>query len=596
MEQIEKIIPTLVSTACVPVCVNPNAGLPVTVGGKTIYDVKPREFGEYAARFVKAGAAVVGGCCGTEPEHIKCVSQAVRGTKPQLPRGRRRTAVSSYAKTVELSGAPKIIGERINPTGKPMMKKALLDGDYEYILREGIKQTECGADILDVNVGLPGIDEASAMERAVTGLQGVTDAPLQIDTSDIAAMERALRLYNGRPLINSVNGKKESLDAVLPLVKKYGAVAVALTLDENGIPDSAAGRIKIAEKILKRAESLEIDKSSLVFDALAMTVSTGKDNAEIALETLLYIKNTLGCSTVLGVSNISFGLPHREFINSAFFTMAMHSGLSAGIINPLSGDMMRAYRSYCALAGFDPGCAEYIKEYSSLEYSQPSVPEPNREKVKPAEDKSDMDGLYGAVVKGLKELAGATARMLLKEKQPLDIINGQLIPALDEVGRGFENKTVFLPQLLMSADAAKAAFEEIKRDMESRGVVSEKKGKIILATVKGDIHDIGKNIVKVLLENYGFDVIDLGKDVEPQAVADRAVKENVRLVGLSALMTTTVASMEETVKLLRRSCGCKIMVGGAVLNEEYAKSIGADFYSKDAMGSVRYADELFSLK
>lgn len=581
-KQIIKFIPQIMEISNIPVCINPNAGLPVSINGITMYDIDAKEFSEYAEKFAYMGVSVLGGCCGTTPEHIKMVAQKVAGRKIKPKNHTKRTLVSSYTKVVEIGNKPIIIGERINPTGKPMLKKALHDNDFEFICREGISQTEAGADILDVNVGLPEIDEVSAMDQAITMLQGITDTPLQIDTSNTKAMERALRLYNGKPLINSVNGKDESLHSILPLVKKYGACVVALTLDETGIPKTANERIAIAEKIIKTAEEYGIDKSELIFDTLAMTISTGATNAVVALDALDYIRNTLGCNTVLGVSNISFGLPHREFINETFFSMAMQRGLSAGIINPLSEDMMRAYRSYCALMGYDEGCVEYINAYANADTT--STVKSNDEKIT----------LYSAIVKGLKEQAGNLTTELLKSTEPLDIINNELIPALDKVGKGFEAKTLFLPQLLMSADAAKASFDMIKSHLLNLGITQEKKGEIILATVKGDVHDIGKNIVKVLLENYGFEVIDLGKDVEPQVIADTAVKKNIKLVGLSALMTTTVTNMEVTIKLLREVCDCKIMVGGAVLNAEYANTIGADFYSKDAMGSVRYADKIFS--
>lgn len=413
----------------------------------------------------------------------------------------------------------------------------------------------------------------------VRGIQGITNLPLQIDTSDPAAMEQALRIYNGKPLINSVNGKKESMEKIFPLAKKYGGVVVCLTLDESGIPESAEGRIKIAEKIINTAKEYGIDKKDLIIDTLAMTVSTGAENAKRTLQALSYVRNTLGVNTVLGVSNISFGLPKRDNINAAFFTLAMGSGLSAGIINPKSDSMMNAFYSYCALNGYDENFETYISKTSD---SAPTA-------------KNDKTDLKTAVINGLSGAAGENARELLKTEQPLDIINLYLIPALDIVGKGFEDGTIFLPQLLMSADAAKAAFDEIKASIPAEANDSEKKNKVVIATVKGDIHDIGKNIVKVLLENYGFDVIDLGKDVDPEIIVDTAIKEKVKLVGLSALMTTTVVNMEETIRLLRkRYPECKVMVGGAVMTQDYADRIGADSYAKDAMGAVRYAERLFS--
>ncbi len=583
--QMKELLPSLTEVASLPVVINPNAGLPVCINGVTQYNVEPDEFAEELAGLVEGGAAVVGGCCGTTPAHIRALTERCRGKKPHPVLPKYRTAVSSYSKTVVLDRKPVIIGERINPTGKKRLKQALREQDMEYLYREALTQAEHGADILDVNVGLPEIDEPAMMERAVAGIQSITDLPLQIDTSDPEAMARALRLYNGRPLINSVNGKQESMDTVLPLVKKYGAIVVALTLDESGIPDTAEGRIAIAQKIVREAERYGIGRHQIVVDPLAMTISTGADNANTALRALRVLRDELHVHTVLGVSNISFGLPQREHINSTFFAMAMSAGLSAGIVNPSSDAMMDAYYSYCALSGCDEACGAYISRFSA-------VPAPDALPAAATQNVSEPS-LHDAVVKGLKEQAHRCAEQLVQSKEPLSIINEELIPALDEVGKGFENHTLFLPQLLMSADAAKAAFDALKDHMVQHGLSQEKRGKIILATVKGDIHDIGKNIVKVLLENYSFDVIDLGRDVDPQVVVDTAVKEKVRLVGLSALMTTTVSNMEITIRELRKVSDCKIMVGGAVLTEDYAKAIGADFYSKDAMGSVHYANELF---
>lgn len=580
-EQMEELIPQILACTALPVCVNPNAGLPVTVNGETVYPVEPEAFCGYAEKFAEMGAAILGGCCGTVPEHIRQISEKLRGKAVVQRSVPQRTVVSSYTKTVEFGKRPILIGERINPTGKPRLKQALREADYDFLCREGLAQVERGADILDVNVGLPGIDEPAAMEQATLQLQSVTDVPLQIDTSSVQVMERALRLYNGKPLVNSVNGKAESMHTVLPLVKKYGAAVVALTLDENGIPENAADRVKIAEKIIQTAEEYGIDRRDILIDTLTLTVSTGAQNANITLDALEMIRRELGVHTVLGVSNISFGLPRRELITGTFFTMAMQRGLSAGIVNPLSDELMKTYRTYCALAGYDMGCKAYIEAYA------------NTASVPAASVQQEMT-LHQAIVKGLKERAGLLTDAALQNTAPLDIINNSLIPALDEVGQGFEKGTLFLPQLLMSADAAKEAFERIKAYLAGQGIREEKKGSIILATVKGDIHDIGKNIVKVLLENYGFEVIDLGKDVPPEVIVQTAVEKDIRLVGLSALMTTTVGSMEETIKALRAVHDCKIMVGGAVMNPEYAAAIGADFYSKDAMGSVRYAEKLFA--
>lgn len=577
--QMLSLLPELLKYSSTPLAVNPNAGLPECVNGVTFFNVTPEEFANDLKELAEMGVSLLGGCCGTTPEHLK---EAVKLCKdiPVLPvKQKNITAVTSYSKTAVIGERPIIIGERINPTGKKKLKAALVSGDSGYIFSEALSQVECGADVLDVNVGLPEIDEPKVMCDTVRGIQGITNLPLQIDTSDPAAMEQALRIYNGKPLINSVNGKKESMEKIFPLAKKYGGVVVCLTLDEGGIPESAEGRIKIAEKIINTAKEYGIDKKDLIIDTLAMTVSTGAENAKRTLQALSYVRNTLGVNTVLGVSNISFGLPKRDNINAAFFTLAMGSGLSAGIINPKSDSMMNAFYSYCALNGYDENFETYISKTSD---SAPTA-------------KNDKTDLKTAVINGLSGAAGENARELLKTEQPLDIINLYLIPALDIVGKGFEDGTIFLPQLLMSADAAKAAFDEIKASIPAEANSSEKKNKIVIATVKGDIHDIGKNIVKVLLENYGFDVIDLGKDVDPEIIVDTAIKEKVKLVGLSALMTTTVVNMEETIRLLRkRYPECKVMVGGAVMTQDYADRIGADSYAKDAMGAVRYAEMLFS--
>ena len=579
-KQMLQLLPQLTACCSVPVVINSNAGLPVVENGKTVFTVGADEFATDVKKLIEGGAALVGGCCGTTPDHIRAV-KSLCGSMAVKPVERKSlTVVSSYNHAVYFGEKPLIIGERINPTGKSRFKQALRDNDLDYILKEGISQQENGAHILDVNVGLPEINEAEMLEKTVTGLQAVLDLPLQLDTTDIAAMERAMRVYNGKPMINSVNGKEESMKAVFPLVKKYGGVVVCLTLDESGIPETAEGRVKIAEKIIRTAESYGIDKKDLLIDALVMTVSTGDQNGLVTLEALNRARYQLGVHTVLGVSNISFGLPQRENITSTFFTLAMSKGLSAGIVNPNSAALMSAYYSYCALSGNDKQCLAYIEKFSGTieQKAQPQTGEMS---------------LFDSIVKGMSESAAKATAKLLQEKDSLSIINEDLIPALDKVGKGFEAKTVFLPQLLMSADAAKAGFDQIKAYLEASGEKKESKSKVILATVKGDIHDIGKNIVKVLLENYGFDVLDLGKDVAPEIIVETAVKENVKLVGLSALMTTTVVNMEETIKQLRAAGNFKIMVGGAVLTQEYADMIGADFYSPDAMGSVRYANELF---
>lgn len=560
-----------------PIIVQPNAGLPESVNGQTVYNVLPSAFAQQMKKAAQLGVYYLGGCCGTTPEHIREMIELCRDIPANVPEKKAFSLVSSYSRTVEIGKKPVIIGERINPTGKKLFKEALRRNDIEYIIKQGLEQVDAGAHILDVNVGLPEIDEPQMMETAVKSLQSVIAAPLQIDTSDTAALERALRIYNGKPMINSVNGKAENMKEVFPLAKKYGGVIVCLCLDENGIPETAQGRIKIAEKIISTAASYGIDKKDLIVDALTMTISTDKTNGIETLKAVEYIRNTLGVNTVLGVSNISFGLPKRDAINTAFFTLALQSGLSAGIINPNSRSMMNAYYSYNALAGLDDNCAEYIGSVTVPEQAAPT----------------GETTLHTAIVKGMKEDAARCAAELLKTNESLDVINHYIIPALDEVGDGFENNRIFLPQLLMSADSAKAAFEVIKEKMILSGKQEKSGNKIVVATVHGDIHDIGKNIVKVLLSNYGFDVIDLGKDVPEEEVL-RAVQENdVKLVGLSALMTTTVPAMENTIKLLHESTDAKIFVGGAVLTQSYADMINADWYAKDAMESVRIAKAFF---
>ena len=585
-EQMLPVVEEYIKYSSLPVIVKPNAGLPKQRDGHTYYDVSPGEFAGYMGKIVSMGACVIGGCCGTTPDHIQVMTNFCRRLDIIPPSEKNDTIVSSYGQSVFLGKGSKIIGERINPTGKKKFKQALKDHDLEYILREGIAQQDNGAHILDVNVGLPDIDEIAMMKETVQALQSVVNLPLQIDTVDAAAMEAALRIYNGKAMVNSVSGKQESMDKVFPLIRKYGGVVIGLTLDEAGIPGDAEGRVRIAERIISEAAKYGIKKKDIVIDALAMTISSEPDGAKVTLETLRRLRDDLNVNTVLGVSNISFGLPARPVVNAAFYTMAMMNGLSAGIINPSSEDMMKAWYAYHALMGLDANCESYIDHYSNVQTAN-AAPSENGRKT--------AVSLRESIEKGLKEDAALITAELSETQEPLGIINTELIPALNHVGDGFEAGTIFLPQLLMSAEAAKSAFAILKDKMDKSGEVQEKIGTIILATVKGDIHDIGKNIVKVLLENYSFDVIDLGKDVAPEQIVDMVLDKNVKLVGLSALMTTTVVSMEETIHMLREQAPqCKVMVGGAVLNQEYADMIGADFYGKDAMQSVRYAQELFA--
>ena len=582
-KQMKEIVKELLKYASIPVIVNPNAGLPRSENGKTVFDVGAEEFAEDMEEIVTMGAWFAGGCCGTTPAHIQAMVEKCKEITPVPIAPKNYTFVTSYSTAVELGGRPVIIGERINPTGKSKFKQALRDHNIDYILEEGVKQEDSGAHILDVNVGLPEIDEAAMMETIVYELQSIMPIPLQIDTTNMEAMERALRIYNGKPMINSVNGKAEIMEQVFPLVKKYGGVVVGLALDEDGIPDTTEGRLAIAEKIYQTGEKYGISRKDIVIDALVMTMSTNNESAKITLDTVKEI-TARGGKTVLGVSNISFGLPQRELINAAFFTMAMNNGLSAGIINPNAKAMRQAYDTFCVLGGYDAQCMNYIENYA--------VTEAPNAAAKPAAAKLN---LTDSIIKGLKDQAYRATEEELKTKEPMEIINGELVPALDVVGQGFEKGTMFLPQLLMSAEAAKAGFEAIRQYVQSHGEAQEKKATIVIATVKGDIHDIGKNIVKVLLENYGYEVIDLGKDVPPEKIVETVVDKHAPLVGLSALMTTTVVNMEESIKELHKEAPwCKIMVGGAVLTQEYADMIGADFYGKDAMQSVYYAERLLN--
>ena len=596
----DKMLPyleRLARCAPLPLIVKPNAGMPKVVDGETVFTVDPDEFAADVADLVAAGASIVGGCCGTTPEHIAAVSSRLAKVCPSTRNpASRRCIISSGTHAVEITLDDTIvIGERINPTGKKKLKTALTDGDTAYVLREAVAQAEAGASVLDVNVGVPGIDETAVLDRIVQAVQGVTDLPLQIDTSDPVALDRAMRHYNGKPLVNSVNGKEESIRTVLPLVAKYGGVVVALLLDESGIPSTADGRLAIAHRIVKRGAEYGLRPDDFVFDALCLAVSADAESANVALETLRRIRTELGCRTVLGVSNISFGLPGRPHLNAAFYTLAMGAGLSAAIINPLSPEMMSAWRAFRALTGRDRSCGSWIATAPSIPVASASaMPIPATNGPAAAESSDD---LATAIRRGLKSDAAKAAReKLAAGNKPVEIIDGSIVPALEVVGRGFESKTVFLPQLLMAADAAGAAFDVIRAALaQDGGAPAETKGVIVIATVKGDIHDIGKNIVRALLENYGFKVIDLGRDVPPEKVLDAARRENCRLVGLSALMTTTVCFMEETVKLIHAELpGCKVMVGGAVLTAEYAAQIGADFYSRDAMGAVRTAEKVFA--
>ena len=595
-KQLRGVVEELLANASIPVILKPNAGLPKSVNGQTVFDVTPEEFAEEIAMLMEKGVRITGGCCGTTPDYIQALHEKTQDICPQAISEKNITVVSSYTHVVRFDAEPILIGERINPTGKKRFKQALIEHDIDYILQEGIRQEEKGVHILDVNVGLPDINETELLTTAVCELQAVTDLPLQIDTSDVKAMEAALRRYNGKAMINSVNGKRENMEAIFPLVKKYGGLVVALTLDENGIPDTAEGRVAIAKRILSTAESYGISKKDIIFDTLAMTISSDNTSAITTLKALHEIRYEIGCHTSLGVSNVSFGLPNRDYINGTFFALALENGLSAAIMNPHSVEMMKNYYTYKALKGMDENCSSYIEAAPTLMpvVSVEHNASTSAKEVSGAGNSEGATPLQQAIISGRKEKSAALTQELLKKGDaPMDIVQGEIIPALNVVGEGYEKKKVYLPQLLMSAEAAKSAFESIKSAVVTTETAN--KGPIVIATVQGDIHDIGKNIVKLLLENYGFAVSDLGKDVAPELILEKVVELHAPLVGLSALMTTTVPAMETTIRLLKEQAPwCKTVVGGAVLTQEYADKIGADKYARDAMDTVRYAESQIS--
>ena len=582
------VMEKFVSVSSLPVLAKPNAGLPELLNGESIYRLSASDFADYTQKMLEIGVRLVGGCCGTTPEFIAKISKIVEKTTPAPVSDKNLTVISSYTHALYFGKEPILIGERINPTGKKRFKEALLSHDLDYIISEGLREEESGAAVLDVNVGLPEIDEEEMLLSAITELQAVTALPLCIDTANTAAMEAALRRYNGKALINSVNGKRESMDKIFPLMKKYGGVAIALTLDENGIPENADGRVEIAEKIIKRAKEYGISKKDLIFDTLTLTVATNPLAAKTTLDALSRIKSEFGCHTSLGVSNVSFGLPSRDAINASFFTMALNSGLSAAIMNPHSTEMMKSYYTYRALSGLDRDFSDYIKKADGFVSTATA-----KVTDKPLFEAGDNTPLKTAIIKGLKERARAITAELLNEREPLSIVENEIIPAINAVGDGYEKQTLYLPSLLASAEAAKLAFEIIKEAMSKSDTGEGLGEKIVLATVEGDIHDIGKNIVKLILENYGYRVFDLGKDVAPAKVLEAAQKYGARFVGLSALMTTTVPAMEKTIALIKEKApDVSVIVGGAVMTEDSAIKIGADGYAKDAISAVKLLKEL----
>ena len=578
------LVEELLRWTTLPIVLKPNAGLPHPDGSG--YDISPEEFAHSLAALADLGVQVFGGCCGTTPEYIALLRRELEGRTVRRVTRTVPAAVCSGTQAVPIDRV-RVIGERINPTGKKLMKEALRRGDVDYMLNQALAQTEAGADILDVNVGLPEIDEADMMVRTVKALQGVTDAPLQLDSTDPKVLERALRVYCGKAIVNSVNGEAESLSAILPLVKKYGAAVVGLTLDQGGIPKSAEARMEVARRILERALALGIRREDVYIDCLTLTVSAEQEGAAQTLTALRRVKEELGLKTVLGVSNISFGLPARPLVNQNFLTMAMAAGLDLPILNPNVDTMMAAVRCYHLLTNVDRDAREFIAAYGNAAVST-SI---SGGGAAPAASASGGGrGLAEVVEAGLKGEAAAAARALLETREPMDVVDHVLIPALDKVGADFEQNRVFLPQLIQSAGAAQAAFEVIRESLAQRNGGSVSRGTVVLATVKGDIHDIGKNIVKVLLENYGYTVVDLGKDVDPSAVVEAVRRHAAPLVGLSALMTTTLKSMAETISMLHDAgLTCQIMVGGAVLTPDYARQIQADFYARDAKESVDIA-------
>ena len=575
--------------AGVPVFVKPNAGLPNPDGS---YNLNAAEFAAEMKAYASIGVSMVGGCCGTTPDFIAKLRETFAPLVPADKIPIRRSCLCTPVRFVEVDGIT-VVGERINPTGKKRLQQALRDGDSAYPCAQAVAQAEAGAQVLDVNAGLPGIDEAATLEQLVKDLQAITDLPLQLDSSNPEALSRALRIYNGKPIVNSVNGEQKTLDTILPLCKKYGAAVVGLALDEHGIPADAEGRFAIAKRIAAAANAAGIPNEDIYIDCLTLTASAQQEGAVQTLEALTRCKKELGVRTVLGVSNISFGLPCRGYLNTTFLTMAMAAGLDLAIMNPNTPEMMAAVRAYRVLTSQDKQSSDYVAAYADVQIQTTQTSKSAATVAEVGAAAPGGDALFEAVRRGLKAEARAAADAALTMREPLDVVNTSLIPALDAVGDGFEKGTVFLPQLLQAATAAQAAFESIKAKIAASGQAQGSKGKIVIATVKGDVHDIGKNIVRVILENYGYDVLDLGRDVAPERVVEAVRQTGAKLVGLSALMTTTVPNMQATIEALHAAgLDCKVMVGGAVLTPDYARDIGADYYCKDAKASADLAKQL----
>ncbi|MCH3964981.1 MAG: homocysteine S-methyltransferase family protein [Clostridium sp.] len=598
-KDLQPIVDEILRYSSTPVMVQPNAGLPKYDGKETYYDVKAAEFSEQMKIMAEKGVRILGGCCGTDPEFIKATIELVSGLKPLCPEKKEFTAVTSGNQTVIIGGRTRIIGERINPTGKAAYKQELREKKIGYIQREALYQKEEGADILELNVGLPEIDEVEMMKKAVKAIQQVSYLPVSIDSPNPDALEAGVRLYRGKPLINSVNGKEKTMEEVFPIVKKYGGCIIALTIDEAGIANTAEERFAIAEKIVKRAEEFGISRKDIIVDCLSLTASAQQKEVMETVRAIRMVKEKLGVKTTLGVSNVSYGLPNRKLLNRTFLLMALEAGLDLPIMNPGDEGMKDTIAAFEVLSYRDVDSKNFIEKYKDMpkesnQNKKNNVVDKSKD-GKHQKDKIDKKTLKQIIIDGMEDEAILATSQLLKLKKPLDIVNLYVIPALDEVGAKYEAKEIFLPQLMQSAETVKKSFEVIKKSMVESGQSNVDKGRIVLATVKGDIHDIGKNIVKVLLENYGFNVIDLGKDVDIERVVDCVKQNNIRVVGLSALMTTTVINMKKTIEALRKSnlC-CKVIVGGAVLNQEYADMIGADFYARDARDTVKIAEKIFS--
>jgi len=583
-KEIEPIVDKILNISKVPIIVQANAGLPKIVDGETTYNIAPEEFAQYSRVFIEKGVRIIGGCCGTTDKHIRKMVNTLKDVKAKTPIITPIGGICTPTKTV-FTDRVRVVGERINPTGKNCFKTALRNNDLDYIIREAIEQIEAGASILDINVGLPEINEEEMMERVIKEIQSILDTPLQIDSTNPKVIERALRIYNGKAIVNSVNGEEENLDAILPIVKKYGGAIIGLTLDQRGIPTKGEDRFKIAENIVKRAEKYGIAREDIYIDTLALTVAAQQEGVKETLKALRLVKEKLGVRTILGVSNVSFGFPNRELINRTFLSAALYEGLDLAIINPLDKDMMDTIYSSDLLWNVDKGGRKYISYFQKKKLE---------DTISKEDSPVDNLDLKEVILKGIKDKAKEATLTLLTNRDPLDIVNNYLVPALDIVGERYEKGKIFLPQLIQSAETVKPAFQAIKEELNKSSKKSISKGRILLATVKGDIHDIGKNIVKVLLENYNYEIIDLGKDVPIERIVKTTIQEDIKLVGLSALMTTTVKSMEETIKALKKANpNTMIMVGGAVLNKEYADLIRADYYAKDAKGAVDIARNIF---